>query len=71
MNKNTIIEAIDARVKAPKKPDYKAWTVGITNDTERRKSEHATDHSVKHWKDWEADSEKDAREIEQAFIKKG
>ena len=40
------------------KKDCTIWTIGITDDPDRRKSEHENDgKSVKYWKHWKADSE--------------
>lgn len=66
--KKTIISEIDGRVNDAKTKDYKIWTIGITNNVERRKGEH---DDPKYWRDWKADSEKDARDIEKYFQDKG
>lgn len=67
MKKLEIITAIDKRISNSKKVDYEIWTIGITNNPERRKGEHGKEHNVKYWRDWKADSENDAREIENHF----
>lgn len=67
MDKDSIIDAIDKRVKSTEKKKYSIWTIGITNDPERRKGEH---NNPKYWMDWKADSEQDARDIEEHFKKK-
>ncbi len=71
MMKNEIIAAIVNRVMGAEEKKYSIWTIGITNDPERRKDEHDTGNKVKHWKDWKANSESDARTIEKYFLDKG
>ena len=52
--------------------DYKLWTIGITEDSQRRKGElEATGEDVKHWRDWKADSEDIARSVEASFLHQG
>ena len=68
MDKEIIISEIDSRVNEPKTPSFSAWIIGITNDTERRKGEHENDgKNTKYWRDWKADSEEEARDIEKHF----
>ena len=51
---------------------YEHWTIGITNDLERRKKEHIRDgENVKFWKSWKANTENIARIVETHFIKLG
>lgn len=53
------------------KKDYSIWTIGITDDPNRRKSEHENDDkSVKYWKHWKADNETVARNVEKHFLDK-
>jgi len=48
------------------------WYIGITDNTERRKGEHEKDgNDIGHWKDWNPESEEDARDIEKFFLNKG
>lgn len=55
-----------------RKDDYSIWTIGITDDPSRRKSEHERDgKSVKFWKQWKADSETIARNVEEYYLDKG
>ena len=68
MSKSGIVAAIDDRVNRAKSKKYSIWTVGITNNLERRKGEH---DNPKYWTGWKADSERDARDIEKHFIDKG
>lgn len=67
MEKSEIIKAIENRVEK-----YSVWTIGITNDPDRRRKEHEADKKdTKYWKEWKADSERDARDIEKHFKDKG
>jgi hypothetical protein len=51
---------------------YAIWTIGITNDPERRKNEHKSEgKNVTHWSHWYADSESIARRVEDHFLNKG
>ena len=68
MTKSGIIIAIDNKVNGTKSKEYSIWTIGITNDLDRRKGEH---DNPKYWTGWKADSEIDARDIEKHFIDKG
>ena len=43
------------------------WTIGITNDPDRRKEERG---NPQNWFQWQADSEQDARSIEKHFLDK-
>jgi hypothetical protein len=71
MNESDLRNAIDAKVNAAKTPDYTAWTIGVTDNPERRKAEHdAEGKNTKYWKDWKADSETIARNVEQYFLDK-
>jgi len=63
MNKSQIIEAIEKIVST-----YSAWTIGITDDLERRNYEHG---NPRLWHDWKADSEAIARDVEKHFLDKG
>jgi hypothetical protein len=40
MRESEIVGAIDARVRNSKTVEYSIWTIGITNDAERRRGEH-------------------------------
>jgi len=68
MQRATIISEIEKRVMSTENKKYSVWTVGITNDTERRKDEHG---NPKYWLDWYAESENDVRTIEKHFLDKG
>ena len=44
------------------------WTIGVTDDPTRRKSEHG---NPTHWHQWDADTETAARNVEKYFLDKG
>ena len=81
MNTEKITEAINKKVASipiDGKPNlslsekYRHWTIGITNDGERRKKEHEYDSkNVTHWRSWPADTEDIARTVENYFLKYG
>ncbi len=58
-----IITAIEARVNY-----YPAWTIGVTDNPDRRRQEHGNPSG---WYQWHTDSEQVARNVEDYFIKKG
>jgi len=62
-SESAIKSAIEAKVNV-----YSAWTIGVTDDPERRKREHGNP-SV--WYQWDADSEQVARNVEAYFVEKG
>jgi predicted GIY-YIG superfamily endonuclease len=67
MNEAELKAAIQRKVST-----YSYWTIGITDDPERRKKEHeAEGKSVKYWSHWKADTEAIARAVEAYFIDKG
>jgi len=68
MRESEIVEAIEKRVRGSKKFDYSIWTIGITNDPERRKTEHG---DPTYWIAWKADTETNARNVESHFLEKG
>jgi len=47
---------------------YSSWTIGITDDPDRRRSEH---NNPTHWHQWRADTETIARNVEKYFLDKG
>jgi hypothetical protein len=47
---------------------YSIWTIGVTDDPERRKEEH---NNPRFWSHWPADSEAVARRVEKHFLDKG
>ena len=48
--------------------NYSVWTIGITDDPERRKKEH---NNPVPWYHWRADTEAIARRVEKYFLDKG
>lgn len=60
--------AIEERVKSTESEKYSIWTVGVTDDPKRRKTEHG---DPVYWKQWNADSETAARNVETHFLDKG
>lgn len=47
---------------------YSIWTIGVTDNPQKRKEEH---DSPKYWHQWSASTEQAARDIEACFLKKG
>lgn len=47
---------------------YSVWTIGVTDDPDRRRGEHGNPNV---WYHWDADSEQVARNVEAYFIDKG
>jgi len=47
---------------------YSSWTIGVTDDPDRRRTEHG---DPKHWHQWRADTETIARNVEKYFLDKG
>lgn len=62
-SESAIKSAIEAKVT-----NYSAWTIGVTDDPDRRKREHGNP-SV--WYQWDADFEQVARNVEAYFVEKG
>ena len=48
--------------------DYSLWTIGVTDDPVRPRSEHGRPYS---WDYWDAATEQVARNVESYFIAKG
>ena len=40
---------IERRVMSAEKKDYSIWTIGVTDDLDRRKGEHGQKHGIKYW----------------------
>ena len=62
-SESEIISAIDNIVI-----HYPSWTIGITNDPDRRKREHG---NPVRWEQWYAVTETTARNVEKHFLGKG
>lgn len=65
MSESAIKSAIE-RVRGSTR--YSSWTIGITDDPDRRRNEHG---NPRPWHEWEAHSEKIARNVEAYFLDKG
>ena len=59
--------AIKAKIEAVVQGNYSAWTIGITDDPDRRKGEHGNPPG---WRHWYADTEQIARDVEKHFLAK-
>jgi len=69
MQQSEIMAAIEQKVGNTK---YDIWTVGITDDPQRRRTEHdGKGDNTKYWKDWGADTETIAKDVEKYFLAKG
>ncbi|MCJ7506152.1 hypothetical protein MUP05_06765 [Candidatus Bathyarchaeota archaeon] len=67
MQESEIIQAIEAKTK-----QYAIWTIGITDDPERRRAEHnSANDDTTFWVHWKADTETIARNVEKYFLDKG
>ena len=64
LSREEIIENIEQIVTG----DYTSWTIGLTEDPDRRKEEHKNPAM---WYQWQADSQLDAKYIEMYFQGKG
>ena len=67
-SESEIKAAIEKRVSSAKTKDYSIWTIGVTDDADRRKAEHG---NPKYWMQWNPDSETAARNVEKYFLDKG
>jgi hypothetical protein len=65
MNESEIHDAIQRTVATT---SYSTWTVGVTDDPDRRGTEH---ESPRFWHQWKADTETIARNVEKYFLDKG
>ena len=68
MNASEIISEIDELVKSQTEGVYSKWRIGRANDAEEAKTQHGAPAS---WRDWDANSVKDAIEAESYFVEKG
>ena len=68
MKELEIKNAIEKRVKSTKSKKYSIWTIGITDDPDRRKAEHK---NPTYWMQWRADTDTMARNVEKYFKDKG
>jgi hypothetical protein len=71
LDEGQIKTAIETRVQSAKTVSYRIWTIGITDNLQRRKKEHDdAGENTKYWVAWEADSEDVARNVEAYFLDK-
>ena len=61
---------IKAEIEAIVSPyrSYSVWTIGVTDDPDRRKREHGVPGL---WHQWDADTQTAARNVEAYFLAKG
>ena len=51
---------------------YSDWTIGVSDDPVMRRAEHELDgEDTPRWRQWEADTESEARNVEALFIGQG
>ena len=65
MNESEIESEIERTIAGS---SYPRWTIGVTDDPDRRGTEH---ESPRFWHQWKADTETIARNIEKHFSNKG
>ncbi len=71
MNAREIVYAIDSTVRESRST-YSDWRIGTTDDPLGRRKRHQDEgRYTQLWKQWEADSEADARSVEAYFVDKG
>ncbi len=68
MKASEIISDIEEIVKSLTDGLYSKWRIGRVNDPEEAKIQHGNPDS---WRDWNATSVDDAKEVESYFIDKG
>ena len=64
MASESVIKADIERIVGDK---YSIWTIGVTDDPVRRKTQHG---NPQHWHQWDADTEIAARNVEKYFLDK-
>jgi hypothetical protein len=65
MNESEIESEIERTVAGT---SYPRWTIGVTDDPDRRGAEH---ESPRFWHQWKADADTIARSVEKYFLDKG
>ncbi|MGD1054858.1 MAG: hypothetical protein ABR867_02105 [Nitrososphaerales archaeon] len=71
LNAREIVYAIDYTVRESRST-YSDWRIGMTDDPSGRRKRHQDGgRDTQLWKQWEADSETEARSVEAYFIDKG
>lgn len=67
MNEASIIAAIESIVST-----YSVWYIGVTDNPSERKQGHKNNNEdVSNWKQWLADTENIARDVEKYFLARG
>jgi len=71
LNAREIVYVIDYTVRESRST-YSDWRIGITDDPLGKNKQHQDEgRDTRLWKQWEADSETDAKSVEAYFIGKG
>ncbi len=66
MNYENIVKAINNKVGSS---NYSIWTIGVTDDPDKRKQEHQdAKENVTYWSQWKTDSEDVGRDVEKHFL---
>lgn len=69
MSYNEIVDGINLKIGST---SYSIWTVGVTDDPDKRKQEHHNDgENVTYWTQWRTDTEKVGRDVEKHFLDLG
>ncbi len=68
MTEQEIISAIEGHIAGR----YSSWTIGVTDQPDKRKQQHERDgKDVSYWHQWDASTELVARRVERYFVDKG
>jgi hypothetical protein len=71
LNAREIVYEIDSAVRSSHS-DYSDWRIGTTDDPLGSRKRHQDEgRDTRLWKQWEAESEADARSVEAYFVDKG
>lgn len=70
------MQSIISEIERLTRGQYEEWTIGVTDNPDRRRAEHEEEDDddgkrTSRWRDWYADTEDDARDVEEYFIDKG
>ena len=68
MTLEAIVDAIESKRLSLA---YSEWTIGVSDDANRRRSEHEEERLVRRWAEWKTDSEVEGRAIKQYFVDLG
>lgn len=61
-------QEIKAKIEGHINGNYPSWTIGVTDNPDRRKQQH---NNPPDWHYWNASTEDEARRIEKYFVDKG